>query len=102
MSPIDDAPELTFAILSSRPNPTRDGAIVRMVLPVRTRVDAAVYDVAGRRVRVIANGLVLSPGARELVWSGRRDDGGRAAAGVYFIRVRTPLGGSIQRIVKLE
>ena len=57
----------------------------------------AIYDVRGRIVkRWIAN-----PGSDgSVTWDGRRTDGQRAAAGVYFVRVRSASGPSaVARVV---
>ena len=68
------------------PNPTRGGTKIRLSLAQAARVNAGVYDVAGRLVRTLQRGT-MTAGAHELAWDGR-DDGGRAAgAGLYFIRM---------------
>ena len=45
-----------------------------------------IFDVNGRRVATLFRGT-LAVGNREFRWNGRRDDGSRAAIGVYFSRV---------------
>src|SRR5262249_12979087 len=91
-----------FAIFPMHPNPARGGAVVHLVVPEKTRVDAAVFDVAGRQVSTLADAQVMSAGEHDLVWTGKKDDGTRAMAGMYFIRIRTALGGSVQRIVMMN
>jgi hypothetical protein len=49
-------------------------------------VDVAIYDLNGRRVASLFKGRIES-GAREFRWNGKRDDGSRAAIGIYFSRV---------------
>jgi hypothetical protein len=71
------------AILSSgRPNPFR--AATRFSFELRTpdRVDLAVYDVGGRRVRSLAGGPYPA-GRSEVEWDGRDDAGRLVAPGVY-------------------
>ena len=55
--------------------------------PQAQRVEIAVYDVRGRRVRVLQDG-VLEPGTRAVTWDGRRPNGAAAARGVYLLRMR--------------
>jgi hypothetical protein len=38
----------------------------------------------------------------ELRWERRRTDGSLAPPGVYFIRVLSPLGSAVQRVVLLD
>ncbi len=50
------------------------------------RVRLAVFDVAGRRVRVLYDGQTVA-GRHALGWDGRDDAGRRLASGVYFARL---------------
>lgn len=69
------------------PNPTDGGASFRFGLPRGARVDFAVFDSRGRRVRVLANGA-LPAGEHAIRWDGR-DRGGRPVpSGLYFYRVK--------------
>ena len=68
------------------PNPTRAGARLSFELPREGEVQLAVYDLAGRRVRLVVDG-VRSAGAHEILWDGRDDDGARPARGIYFVRL---------------
>jgi len=46
-----------------------------------------VFDMAGRLVKVLADGTVQGAGRQETTWDGVGDDGGHAAAGVYVVAV---------------
>ena len=46
-----------------------------------------IYDVSGRRVRVLRDGLVEKAGRHEAFWNGRDDSGREVAAGVYVCRM---------------
>jgi hypothetical protein len=50
------------------------------------RVRLAVFDVAGRRVRVLCDGPAVA-GRHALGWDGRDDGGRHLASGVYFARL---------------
>jgi flagellar hook assembly protein FlgD len=62
-------------------------------------VQVAVYDVAGRKVRTLAD-RVFSPGEHTLTWDGTDDDGRGVARGVYFVRSSTQKDAS--RIIVLQ
>ena len=57
---------------------------LRVELPRAARTRLAVYNVAGRRVKVIATGDLPS-GTSDFVWDGRSAAGLRAPSGVYFV-----------------
>lgn len=81
-----------------RPNPFRVAAVVEFDLSAPGRVDATVFDPAGRSVRDLSGSAWLPAGAHRLHWDGTTDDGVAVGPGVYFIRVRTPdrtLTGSV-------
>lgn len=61
---------------------------------------AAVYDVAGRRVRDLA--AQTTDGQTAIVWDGREESGRRAAAGVYFIRVAEASREVTFKVIKLR
>jgi len=52
------------------------------------RLDAALFDVRGRRIAVLLSGARVAAGASEIAWDGRDDGGRRVPAGVYFVRAR--------------
>jgi hypothetical protein len=49
-------------------------------------VDVGIYDLHGRRVKTVFRG-VMAPGGSTFRWDGTREDGSRAAIGIYFSRV---------------
>ncbi len=71
--------------VSVYPNPFRMSASVDVDLGA-TSVGVAVYDVAGRRVRILQPPR-LREGPFRLQWDGRDDRGDRVAGGIYFLRV---------------
>jgi hypothetical protein len=85
-----------------RPNPFRSSAEVSFALARPGRVDCGVYDIFGRSTRSLARGVTLGAGPQSLVWDGRREDGGQAGAGVYFVRLRTPEGHWTGAVVRVK
>lgn len=70
----------------SRPNPIMSESRFSVSIEDAADADVAVYDVLGRRIRQVFHGR-LPAGTTELMWNGRRDDGARATAGIYFYRL---------------
>jgi hypothetical protein len=83
------------------PNPFRQVAEVRYSLAQRVTAHLAVFDVAGRVVRRLADG-VQEPGDHVLRWDGLGGDGRRLAAGVYLLRLRAGTFDQAHRIVLID
>jgi subtilisin family serine protease len=83
------------------PNPTRGGVTIELALPVAGPVALAVFDLAGRRVRE-EPAVALGAGAHVLRWDGSDDRARGVPAGVYLVRVETPMGSVVRRVVRLE
>lgn len=97
----DPAPVPLPRRLAVHPNPMADRVTARMTLTRGGPVQAAVYDLAGRRVRE----FLVDPGGAadcDVTWDGRDASGRSAAAGLYFLKVRTPDGEAVGRIVRLR
>ena len=60
---------------------------VRFSLPRKDNVDLSVFDILGRRMAVLARG-VMEPGTYNREWNGLDAAGNRAVAGMYFYRLR--------------
>ncbi|HUK61988.1 MAG TPA: FlgD immunoglobulin-like domain containing protein, partial [Dongiaceae bacterium] len=69
------------------PNPVSGAMTVEMSLARSTRVQLAVFDLAGRRIRTLADGD-FAAGVRTAFWDGRGEDGRPAANGFYVVRMR--------------
>ncbi len=74
---------LSFSVF---PNPGRD-VKVSFTLPTRKDVQLGIYDLAGRRVAVLARGM-MEAGTYLRNWSGLDDSGNRVRPGMYFYRLR--------------
>jgi hypothetical protein len=70
---------------------TRGGLRIRYELEKATAVHLAVYDVTGRLLATVADGM-MAPGAHEAWW-----DMARHESGVYFVKLRTRETTFVQR-----
>jgi len=84
-----DLPRRGTPSLAVAPNPFNPLTTAAFRLPTTQRIDAAVYDLTGRLVRVLHAGE-LPAGEHRLTWHGCDRADRRAPAGVYLMRVRGP------------
>jgi len=68
------------------PNPFNPTTTFRYAVPGSGPVRLAIYDVAGRRVRLLVNEAKLA-GPHQAVWDGRDEFGVPVASGVYFAQL---------------
>jgi len=79
--------------LSVYPAPVRGVSQVAFELPVSSPVELSVLDLNGRRVKVLASG-VMSAGKQTISF-----DGATLAAGVYIVRLHTTEGTETRQVV---
>ncbi len=88
-------------LLQNAPNPFNPSTRIACELAAPGRIDLAVFDLAGRRVRTLAAGE-FPAGRHDFVWDGRGGDGQQAASGVYACRLRSAGGDRTIRLVLLK
>ncbi len=76
------------------PNPSAGRVQVRLGVPSVQRVRVAIYDLTGRRIAVLYDG-VIGPGAPTTV----DFDGSGLASGVYVVRADAASGSAVRRLV---
>jgi len=80
-----------FALHANYPNPFNAGTIITYSLPEQSRIKVAVYDLQGRLVQVLVDG-VESAGSHQVNWNASGTDGRPLSSGVYFCRLETENG----------
>jgi flagellar hook assembly protein FlgD len=68
------------------PNPFNPRTTIAFDLPQPGRARLQIFDVRGRRLRGLVDG-VLPAGTHRVVWDGRLDNGLPAASGTYLYRL---------------
>lgn len=68
------------------PNPFNPTTTISYGLSAQGKVDIKIYDVAGRLVQELANGMQTA-GPHSAVWTGTDRRGTQVASGVYFVRM---------------
>ena len=91
-------PPRDFSLLQNYPNPFNPETIIPFSLPVAAHVKISVYDIAGRLVRTLADGVVQA-GRHERMWDGRNESGEAAASGAYFVRLIAEKNVSTRKIL---
>ncbi len=81
-----------FRLLPGRPNPFNPRTSIRFERPVAGPARLAVFDGAGRRVRVLVEGS-LTAGVHEAAWDGRDAAGRAVGSGTYLARLEA--GGDV-------
>jgi len=76
-----------FSLNANYPNPFNPVTRIPFVLTTRLDVRLAVYDVLGRRVKLLLDDE-MAPGAYEVSWEGRDEYSRPVANGVYFCRMQ--------------
>jgi hypothetical protein len=84
------------------PNPFNPVTTIRYEVPeFGGRVKLSVYDVSGRLVRTLVDGVV-EPGRRSAVWDGKDSKGADVASGIYYCRLKTRNGEDSIKLTLLK
>lgn len=103
--PVTISPEIARRVaVRVDPQPVRGPARIEISLAGRpgeapVEVRALLFDLQGRRVGEVHHGA-LPRGRTSLVWNGAGDRGRDLPAGVYLLRVESPLGSATVRLVR--
>lgn len=97
----DTLPGPVAPTLTAAPNPFNPRTRVAFELPRPGRARVEVFDLAGRRVRVLMDRDVTS-GNHTVEWYGRDDAGANVAAGAYMLRLTTADGAVTHRVALVK
>jgi hypothetical protein len=82
-----------FSVGQNYPNPFNTSTMIEFSLSKDEDVTLVIYDLLGRRVRILQNGR-LAEGSYSVVWDGKDDADNDVSSGTYFYRLST--GDDIQ------
>lgn len=97
---VDDPAPVKRLALALGPNPSAGSTRIRLALPNASHVRVSVFDLQGREVRRLADG-VMAAGTRDLRWDGVSRSG-RRESGVYFVSADIAGEKVTQRLVILR
>ena len=100
---IDDPVEIPteFCLAQNYPNPFNATTSIRFTLRSDGEAILSIFDLLGRRVRVLQSGRVVA-GEHSFVWNGADDAGKVVTSGVYFYRLDSNEGSLLRRMVLLK
>jgi hypothetical protein len=76
-----------FALEQNSPNPFNPVTSIFFSIPEKADVDLYVYDISGRVVKRLVDGVSMEPGRHKATWDGRNDAGRAVSSGVYFCKL---------------
>ena len=82
-----EVPGFKLELGQNQPNPFNPSTAIPFTLPRSERVKLAVYDVNGKLVKTLIDG-VMEAGVTQARWDGRHRHGNPASSGVYFCRLQ--------------
>jgi len=89
---LENAPEniipRDFALSQNYPNPFNPVTTIQYSLPKTTFVNLTIYDLLGREVKTLLNGIE-QPGIKQIKWNSTNNTGKMMASGIYLLRIHT-------------
>ena len=82
---------MNFALKGNFPNPFNPSTLIQFSLAKAGKVNLAIYNVAGQKVRELVRNAELTPGIHNVLWDGHDDLGKPVSSGIYLSRLQ--MGG---------
>ena len=76
----------SFTVFQNYPNPFNPTTTISYALPSAAHVKIAVYDLLGRQIRTLTDG-VQNAGGHSVVWNGDNNFGNQVSSGTYLYRI---------------
>jgi hypothetical protein len=90
-----------FSFSQNLPNPFYEQTVINYQLHKEVKVNINVYDINGRKVCVLFNGI-QSPGYYNITWNGIDNNGKKLKSGVYFYNINAGEYYSIKKVILLK
>jgi parallel beta-helix repeat protein len=100
VGPVVTLPQEVY-LASNQPNPFAGGTSIAFGLPSAQPVKLAVYDVSGRLVRVLVDGIQPA-GEQAILWDRRDARGHVVAGGMYLYRLETQKGSFTHKMIVMD
>jgi len=86
--PVPDYPDIAVTLASPWPNPFNPYVNIEFSLPDMCRVQLEIFDIQGRKVRILADG-VFPDGESFVSWDGTDTQHQALPSGMYFVRLKS-------------
>lgn len=87
-----------YQLNQNYPNPFNPSTTINFVLPLNKKVTVKVYDMTGKEVVTLADGMDYAKGSHSIVWNGRDASGKTVASGAYIAKMSA---GNVEKSVKM-
>lgn len=91
-----------MALLPAYPNPFNPSVTIPYHLSDKTKVYITVFDILGRKVRHLVNGLKQEAGVYTIMWDGKDQKGRNISSGTYIINFKTDNYFKSHRVILLR
>ncbi len=91
----------SFTLHQNYPNPFNPVTAIRYDLPNQSFVTISVYDILGRKVKTLVNGIE-SAGYKSVVWDGTDARGNLVSAGIYVYAIQTDAFHQTNKMILLK
>jgi flagellar hook assembly protein FlgD len=88
-----------FRLGQAYPNPFNPTTNIEFSIPKSCDVRLEIYDLSGKIVRRLIDGVRYEPGVYKVTWDGTDDHGNRVASGVYIYRMTAGSYTSAKKVV---
>ena len=92
---------LSFALHQNYPNPFNPLTSIQYDLPSTGMVDISVYNMIGRKVKTLVNGI-QNPGFKTVQWNAKNEMNSPVSAGLYFYTIQTDGFKETKRMLLLK
>ena len=91
----------TFLLKQNYPNPFNPSTAIEYHLPESGNVNIFVYDILGRRIRTLVEGVKPS-GIYTAIWDSRDDFGNKVSSGTYFYKLQANDQQAVKKMLLLR
>ncbi len=97
----EESVPLAYRLAQNFPNPFNPATTIRYDMRAKGLVTIKIYDVSGRLVRTLLDG-VKEAGSYAAAWDGGNNLGAAAASGIYFCKMQTAGFSDVKKLVLLR
>lgn len=77
----------SFKLEKNYPNPFNNNTIIKFGIPQSKKINVVVYDILGKRVKVLVNNQFYKEGFHEIMWNGLDEEQKSVTSGIYLIKL---------------
>jgi len=90
-----------YELSQNYPNPFNPTTTIKYQLPEDTKVEIAVYNILGQKVRTLVNEK-RTAGYYSVIWNGKDDSNNTVGSGIYFYKISTEKYSEIKKMLLMK